>query len=140
MKAAVNSTKSRICPPLISTNILLNVDIMYYDIPCLCRNSRNSKEEEEEEEEEEKERGNNKRVLHPVSADVTQNNYKLQLKVTIYMMEVSFNASSETHQSVGLMAADSLPQTLVVVTKPTRLVRTHPSGVPHTLLLNVEDR
>ncbi|KOX79766.1 hypothetical protein WN51_11376 [Melipona quadrifasciata] len=36
--------------------------------------------------------------------------------------------------------SDSLSQTLVVVTKPIRLVRTHPSGVPHTLLLNVEDR
>ncbi|KOX69571.1 Optomotor-blind protein [Melipona quadrifasciata] len=40
----------------------------------------------------------------------------------------------------GADGSDSLPQTLVVVTKPTRLVRTHPSGVPHTLLLNVEDR
>ncbi|KOX73773.1 hypothetical protein WN51_13851 [Melipona quadrifasciata] len=39
----------------------------------------------------------------------------------------------------GADGSDSLPQTLVV-TKPTRLVRTHPSGVPHTLLLNVEDR
>ncbi|KOX81321.1 hypothetical protein WN51_12309 [Melipona quadrifasciata] len=56
----------------------------------------------------------------------------------------SFCVSSRSHcldSSVGLMAADSLPQTLVVVTKPTRrLVRTHPSRVPHTLLLNVEDR
>ncbi|KOX69363.1 hypothetical protein WN51_06781 [Melipona quadrifasciata] len=40
----------------------------------------------------------------------------------------------------GADGSDSLPQTLVVVTKPTRLVRTHPSGVPQTLLLNVEDR